>query len=94
MSRQRRIPIWCAVCCSPPPLLMPTFGGEPAAEVEFVEIGPASLSFACRSGATPHLKTAGKLKSDLNFDVWKRLKAEGVAPPTAVIAVTMASSAP
>ena len=65
---------------------------EPAAEVEFVEIGPASLSFKLQVWSNAHLKTAGKLKSDLNFDVWRRLKAEGVAPPTAAIAVTMASS--
>ncbi|HTM31029.1 MAG TPA: mechanosensitive ion channel domain-containing protein [Vicinamibacterales bacterium] len=66
--------------------------GEPAAEVEFVEIGPASLSFRLQVWSNVHLKTAGRLKSDLNFDVWKRLKAEGVAPPTATIAVTMSSS--
>ena len=66
--------------------------GEPAAEVEFVEIGPASLSFRLQIWSNAHLKTGGKLKSDLNFDVWKRLKAEGVAPPTAAIAVTMSPS--
>jgi small-conductance mechanosensitive channel len=66
--------------------------GEPAAEVEFVEIGPASLSFRLQVWSNVHLKTAGRLKSDLNFDVWKRLKAEGVAPPTAAIAVTMSPS--
>ena len=65
---------------------------EPAAEVEFVEIGPASLSFRLQVWSNVHLKTAGRLKSDLNFDVWKRLKAEGVAPPTAAIAVTMSPS--
>jgi small-conductance mechanosensitive channel len=64
---------------------------EPAPEVEFVEIGPASLSFRLQVWSGAHLKTAGKLKSDLNFDVWKRLRAEGVAPPTAAIAVTMSS---
>ena len=54
----------------------------------------ASLSFKLQVWSNVHLKTAGKLKSDLNFDVWKRLKAEGVAPPTAAIAVTMSPSAP
>ena len=65
---------------------------EPAADVEFVEIGPASLSFRLQVWSNAHLKTAGKLRSDLNFDVWRRLKAAGVAPPTAAIAVTMSSS--
>ena len=66
--------------------------GEPAAEVEFIEIGPASLSFKLQVWSSAHLNTAGKLKSDLNFDVWRRLKAKGIAPPSAAIAVTMASS--
>ena len=46
----------------------PDVRGEPAAEVEFVEIGPASLSFKLQVWSNAHLKTAGKLKSDLNFD--------------------------
>jgi hypothetical protein len=32
------------------------------------------------------LNTAGQLKSDLNFEIWRRLKAEGVASPTPVVA--------
>jgi hypothetical protein len=40
------------------------------------------------------LNTAGKLKSDLNFEVWRRLKAEGIAPPAAALAVTVSSAAP
>jgi small-conductance mechanosensitive channel len=66
---------------------------DPAAEVEFVEIGPASLSFRLQVWSTAHLNTAGKLKSDLNFEVWRRLKAEGVAPPAAALAVTVSSTA-
>jgi small-conductance mechanosensitive channel len=66
--------------------------GEPAAEVEFVEIGPASLSFKLQVWSSAHLNTAGKLKSDVNFDVWRRLKAKGIASPSAAIAVTMSSS--
>ena len=53
--------------------------GEPAAEVEFVEIGPASLSFRLQVWSNVHLKTAGRLKSDLNFEVWRQLAAAGVA---------------
>lgn len=67
---------------------------DPAVEVEFVEIGPASLSFRLQVWSSAHLNTAGKLKSDLNFEVWRRLKAEGVAAPAAAIAVTVSSPAP
>jgi small-conductance mechanosensitive channel len=68
--------------------------GEPAAEVEFVEMGPASLRFQLQVWSSAHLNTAGKLKSDLNFQVWRRLKAEGIAPPAAALAVTVSSPPP
>jgi hypothetical protein len=33
--------------------------------------------------STEHLKTAGTLRSDLNFEVWRQLAAAGVTiPPT------------
>ena len=67
---------------------------EPAAEVEFVEMGPASLRFQLQVWSSAHLNTAGKLKSDLNFEASRRLKAEGIAPPAAALAVTVSSPAP
>jgi small-conductance mechanosensitive channel len=66
--------------------------GEPGPEVEFVEMGP-SLRFQVPVWSSAHLNTAGKLKSDLNFEVWRRLKAEGIAPPAAALAVTVSAAA-
>jgi small-conductance mechanosensitive channel len=65
---------------------------DPPAEVEFVEVGLASLRFQLQVWSSTHLNTAGTLKSDLNFEVWRRLRAEGVAPPTASVAVTVPPS--
>jgi small-conductance mechanosensitive channel len=56
---------------------------DPAAEVEFVEVGPGTLRFQLQVWSTEHLNTAGSLKSDLNFEVWRQLVAAGVTiPPT------------
>ena len=47
--------------------------GEPPPQVEFVEAGLAALRFQLLVWSTAHLKTAGTLKSDLNFEVWRQL---------------------
>ncbi len=51
---------------------------EPAAEVEFVEAGPFALRFQLQVWSIEYLKTAGTLKSDLNFEVWRQLASAGV----------------
>jgi small-conductance mechanosensitive channel len=51
---------------------------EPPAEVEFVEAGPAALRFQLQAWSVNSLKTAGTLKSNLNFEVWRQLAAAGV----------------
>jgi small-conductance mechanosensitive channel len=72
----------------------PDVRGEPQPEVEFVEMGLASLRFKLQVWSSAHPNTAGKLRSDLNFEVWRRLKAQGVAPAAGVVAVTVAGPAP
>jgi small-conductance mechanosensitive channel len=66
---------------------------DPPAEVELVEIGMVGLRFQLQVWSRTHLNTAGKLKSDLNFEVWRRLKDEGVTLPAALVA-TAGPSAP
>jgi small-conductance mechanosensitive channel len=62
---------------------------SPVVEVELQELGAASLRFQLQVWSSAHLNRAGSLKSDLNFDVWRRLQEAGVpAPATAVITVT------
>jgi len=51
---------------------------QPPAEVEFVEAGPAALRFQLQVWSVEHLKSAGALKSDLNFEVWRQLVLAGV----------------
>ena len=51
---------------------------SPAPEVEFVEAGLGALRFHLQVWSSEHLKTAGTLKSDLNFEVWRQLAAAGV----------------
>ena len=51
---------------------------EPPAEVEFIEAGLTALRFQLQVWSTKHLKTAGKFKSDLNFEIWRQLAAAGV----------------
>lgn len=67
---------------------------EPQPEVEFVEMGLASLRFQLQVWSSAHPSSAGKLRSDLNFEVWRRLKAQGVAQPAGVFAVTVAAPVP
>jgi len=54
---------------------------EPAPQVEFVETGLAALRFQLQVWSTEHLKSAGALKSDLNFEVWRELAAAGALIP-------------
>jgi small-conductance mechanosensitive channel len=54
---------------------------DPMAEVEFVEVGLGALRFQLQVWSTEHLKTAGTLRSDLNFEVWRQLAAAGVTIP-------------
>ena len=51
---------------------------DPPPEVEFVEAGLGALRFQLQVWSTEHLKTAGTLKSDLNFEVWREMAALGV----------------
>ena len=68
---------------------------DPAPEVEFVEAGLAGLRFQLQVWSDRHLKSPGKLKSDVNFEAWKRLTAAGVPfPPVAVSVATGAAPAP
>ena len=59
---------------------------NPAPEVEFVEVGLAGLRFHLQVWSNTHVSTAGTLKSDLNFEVWKQLAAAGISirPPRAL----------
>jgi len=52
---------------------------NPSPEVEFVEAGLGALRFHLQVWSSEHLKTAGTLKSDLNFEVWRQLSAAGVS---------------
>ena len=52
---------------------------EPAPGVEFVEAGLSALRFDLHVWSGEHVKTAGVLKSDLNFEVWRQLGAAGVS---------------
>jgi len=62
---------------------------DPAPEVEFVEAGLGALRFQLQVWSHQHLKTAGTLKSDLNFEVWRELAAAGVtvAPTQGTLAL-------
>jgi small-conductance mechanosensitive channel len=51
---------------------------QPAPEVEFVEAGLGALRFQLQVWSSEHLKTAGTLRSDLNFEVWRQLVSAGV----------------
>ena len=62
---------------------------DPMAEVEFVEVGLGALRFQLQVWSTEHLKTAGTLKSHLNFEVWRQLAAAGVTIPPVQGAVAL-----
>ena len=66
---------------------------DPTAEVEFVEVGLGALRFQLQVWSTEHLKTAGTLKSDLNFEVWRQLAAAGVTIPAhGIVGLQLAQS--
>ena len=67
---------------------------EPEPEVEFVEAGVTALRFQLQVWSTAHLKSAGKLKSDLNFEIWRNLAAEGVTIPPGILAFGVAIQTP
>ena len=62
---------------------------DPMAEVEFAEVGLGALRFQLQVWSTEHLKTAGRLRSDLNFEVWRQLAAAGVTIPSTQGAVVL-----
>jgi small-conductance mechanosensitive channel len=62
---------------------------EPAPQVEFAEAGLLALRFQLQVWSTKHLTTAGTLRSDLNFDVWRQLAAAGVTVLSAQGAVAL-----
>ncbi len=51
---------------------------DPPPQVEFAEVGPATLRFQLQVWSVEHLKSSGTLKSDLNFAIWRHLLASGV----------------
>ena len=59
---------------------------NPKPEVEFVEVGLAGLRFHLQVWSNTHVTTAGALKSEINFEVWKQLAAAGISirPPRAL----------
>src|SRR5262249_2601470 len=52
---------------------------SPAPEVEFVQVGLRGLRFHLQVWSREDLKTAGTLRSELNFAVWKQLRKAGFA---------------
>jgi small-conductance mechanosensitive channel len=54
---------------------------SPAPEVEFERVGLRGLQFRLQVWSREDLKSAGTLRSDLNFAVWKQLGTSGI--PTA-----------
>ena len=62
---------------------------DPAPAVEFIEAGLGSLRFQLQVWSREHLKTAGTLKSDLNFEVWQQMAAAGVTIRPSQGAITL-----
>ncbi len=62
---------------------------DPPPAVEFMEVGLAALRFQLQVWSTEHLQTAGTLKSELNFELWRQLAAAGVTIPAAQGAATL-----
>jgi small-conductance mechanosensitive channel len=52
---------------------------DPAPEVEFMAVERRALRFQLQVWSKVHMKTAGTLRSELNFAVWRQLAAAGVA---------------
>jgi small-conductance mechanosensitive channel len=51
---------------------------SPSPEVEFERVGLRGLQFRLQVWSSGDLKTAGALRSDLNFAVWKQLATSGI----------------
>jgi small-conductance mechanosensitive channel len=51
---------------------------SPSPEVEFERVGLRALQFRLQVWSSGDLKTAGALRSDLNFAVWKQLAGSGI----------------
>ncbi len=62
---------------------------DPAPEVEFVEVGLGALRFQLQVWSSEHLKTAGTLRSDLNFEVWRQFGTAGVTMASGEGAITL-----
>jgi small-conductance mechanosensitive channel len=62
---------------------------DPAPAVEFIEAGLGSLRFQLQVWSREHLKTAGTLKSELNFEVWQQMAAAGVTIRPSQGAITL-----
>jgi small-conductance mechanosensitive channel len=65
---------------------------DPAPEVEFVEAGLAGLRFQLQVWSARHLKSPGKLKSDLNFEAIKQLTAVGVRFPQVPVSLPVSAA--
>jgi small-conductance mechanosensitive channel len=65
---------------------------DPAPAVEFAEVGLSALRFDLQVWSAQHVTTAGSLKSDLNFAVWRQLSDAGVAiqPPALTLGLQLA----
>ena len=65
---------------------------DPAPAVEFAEVGLSALRFDLQVWSAQHVTTAGSLKSDLNFAVWRQLGEAGVAiqPPALTLGLQLA----
>jgi small-conductance mechanosensitive channel len=70
----------------------PDLAREPAPQVEFADVGLSALRFDLQVWSTKHLQTAGSLKSELNFAVWRQLRETGVAvqPPALTLGLQLA----
>jgi small-conductance mechanosensitive channel len=69
----------------------PGLVADPAPAVEFVEVGLSALRFDLQVWSTQHVTTAGSLKSDLNFAVWRQLSKAGVSiqPPALTLGLQL-----
>jgi small-conductance mechanosensitive channel len=70
----------------------PDLAREPAPQVEFADVGLSALRFDLQVWSTKHLQTAGSLKSELSFAVWRQLRETGVAvqPPALTLGLQLA----
>jgi small-conductance mechanosensitive channel len=67
---------------------------DPAPAVEFAEVGLSALRFDLQVWSAQHVTTAGSLKSDLNFAVWRQLGDAGVAIQTPALTLGLQLARP